>query len=229
MSDFMLVTAADTACRGARLGVLLRAYGRASRLCALPEAVPRLAPRWLCRSGQRMRQTTHISDSCTRKCTRVPTLVSCCSAAPYHPYTPLPPPPPPRSAPDDCAVAYAACVKKIQNQDSSFDPPRTPLSYTPLSFAAGGRGGGQISNAMCVKTTHPAIKPFGRRSEGVQGKVVVLVRTPFAPGRSLLCTRTCMGVRACSVQTKQRVFVSSHMRHHHLLCTLHMHARCRAQ
>ena len=217
-------TATDTACRGARLGVMLRAYGCASRLCALPEPVPRLVPCWLCRSGQRMRQTTHISDSCTYKYTRVPTLVSCCSAAPYRPYTPLPPPPPPRSPPDDCAVAYAACVKKIQNQDSSFDPPRTPLSYTPLSFAAGGRGGGQISNAMCVKTTHPAIKPFGRRSEGVQREVVVLVQTPFAPGRSLLCTRTCMGVRACSVPTKQCVCVSSHMRHHHLLCTPHMRA-----
>ena len=162
----MPVTATDTACRGARLGVLLCAYGSASRLCALPEPVPRLVPRWLCWSGQRMGQTTHISTSCTRKCTRIHTLVPCCSAPPYRPYTPRRPPPPPRSAPDDCAVAYAACVKKIQNQDSSFDPPRTPLSYTPLSFAAGGRGGGQISNAMCVKNNYPMMEPVGRRSEG---------------------------------------------------------------
>ena len=164
--------------------------GRASRLYAFAEPVPRLVPRWWYRTGQRTRQTNPFPASCTRKYTRVPTLVPCCSAAPYHPYTPLPPPPPPRSPPDDCAVAYAACVKKIHNQDSSFDPPRTPLSYTPLSFAAGGRGGGQISNAMCVKTTYPAIKPVGRRSEGVQRKVVVLVQTPFAPVgllRSVIC------------------------------------------
>ena len=147
--------------------MLLCAYVHASRLYAFPESVPRLVPRWWCRSGQRMRWTNHFSASCTRKYTRVPTPVSCCSAMPYRTYTPLPPPTPPRSPPGACVVAYAACDKKIQNQDFSFDPPRTPLSYTPLSFAAGGRGGGQISNAMCVKTTHPAIKPFGRRSEGV--------------------------------------------------------------
>ena len=170
--------------------MLLCAYGRASRLYAFPEPVPRLVPRWWCRSGQRMRWTNHFSASCTRKYTRVPTPVSCCSAMPYRTYTPLPPPTPPRSPPGACVVAYAACDKKIQNQDFSFDPPRTPLSYTPLSFAAGGRGGGQNSNAMCVKTTYPAIKPVGRRSEGVQRKVVVLVRTPFAPVgllRSVIC------------------------------------------
>ena len=157
MSDFMPVTATDTACRGARLGVFLRAYGCASRLCALPEPVSRLVPRWLCQHGQRMRQTTHISTSCTRKYTRAHTLVPCCSApAPlYRTYTSLPPstpPPPPRSPPDDCAVAYAACVKKIHNQDSSFDPPRTPLSYTPLSFAAGGAGrGSKLRCDVCKK------------------------------------------------------------------------------
>ena len=204
--------------------MLLRAYGRTSRLYAFPEPVSRLVPRWWCRSGQRMRWTNHFSASCTRKYTRVPTPVSCCSAMPYRTYTPLPPPTPPRSPPGACVVAYAACDKKIQNQDFSFDPPRTPLSYTPLSFAAGGREGIKSQNAMCVKTTHPAIKPFGRRSEGVQRKVVVLVRTPFAPGGSLLSMRTCMGVRACSVPTKQCVCVSSHMRHHHLLCTLHIRA-----
>ena len=199
-------------------------------VCAPPQSLsPRLVPRWLCRSGCGTHQNTYFPASCTRKYTRVPTPVPCCSAMPYRTYTPLTPPTPPRSPPGACVVAYAACDKKIQNQDFSFDPPRTPLSYTPLSFAAGGRGGGQISNAMCVKTTHPAIKPFGRRSEGVQREVVVLVQTPFAPGRSLLCTRTCMGVRACSVQTKQCVCVSSHMRHHHLPYTLHIRARCRAQ
>ena len=147
--------------------MLLCAYGRTSWLYASPEPAPRLVPCWLCRSGQRMRQTTHISASCTYKYTRVPTLVSCCSAALYRTYTPLPQPPPPRSPPSDCAVAYAACGKQIQNQDSSFDPPRTPLSYTPLSFAAGGRGGGQNSNAMCVKNIYPMIKPVGRQLERV--------------------------------------------------------------
>ena len=135
------------------LNVMLRAYmylyGCASRLCALPEPVPRLVPRCLCRSGQRMRQATHISTSCTRKYTRVPTPVPCCSVVPYRTYTPLPPPTPPRSPPGACVVAYAACDKKIQNQDFSFDPPRTPLSYTPLSFAAGGRGGVK-SQMQCV-------------------------------------------------------------------------------
>ena len=93
-----------------------------------------------------MHQNTYISASCTRKCTRVPTPVSYCSAMRYPTLTLLPPPPPPRSPPGACAVAYAACDKKIQNQDFSFDPPRTPLSYTPLSFAAGGREG---SNPKC--------------------------------------------------------------------------------
>ena len=129
--------------------MLLRAYGRTSRLCASPEPVPRLVPRWWCRSGQRMRWTNHFSASCTRKYTRVPTPVSCCSAMPYRTYTPLPPPTPPRSPPGACVVAYAACDKKIQNQDFSFDPPRTPLSYTPLSFAAG-RAGGAKSQMQCV-------------------------------------------------------------------------------
>ena len=97
-----------------------------------------------------MHQNTYISASCTRKYTRVPTPVSCCSAMPYRTYTPLPPPPPPRSPPGACAVAYAACARKLQNQDFSFDPPRTPLSYTPLSFAAGGRGGGgRGANLKC--------------------------------------------------------------------------------
>ena len=40
----------DTAHRDARLGVMLGAYGRASRLYAFPEPVPRLVPRWWCRS-----------------------------------------------------------------------------------------------------------------------------------------------------------------------------------
>ena len=119
-------------------------YGRASRLCAFPEHVPRLVPRWWCRSGCGTHQNTYFPASCTRKYTRVPTPVPCCSAMPYRTYTPLTPPTPPRSPPGACVVAYAACDKKIQNQDFSFDPPRTPLSYTPLSFAAGGRGGGQI-------------------------------------------------------------------------------------
>ena len=39
-----------TATRGARLVMLLCAYGRASRLYASPEPVPRLVPRWWCRS-----------------------------------------------------------------------------------------------------------------------------------------------------------------------------------
>ena len=151
------------------MGVLLRVYGRAGRLCAPPEPVPRLVPRWWYRSGKRMRWTNRFSASCTRKYTRVPTPVPCCSAMPYRTYTPLPPPTPPGSPAGACVVAYAACERKIQNQDFSFDPPRTPLSYTPLSFAAGGRGGGEVqsSNVMCVKTTDPANKPFGRQSEGV--------------------------------------------------------------
>ena len=126
--------------------MLLCAYGRASRLCAFPESVPRLVPRWWCRSGCGMHQNTYFPASYTCKYTRVPTPVSCCSAMPYRTYTPLPPPTPPRSPPGACVVAYAACDKKIQNQDFSFDPPRTPLSYTPLSFAAGGREG---SNPKC--------------------------------------------------------------------------------
>ena len=147
--------------------ILLRVYGRTSRLYASPEPAPRLVPCWLCRSGCGTHQNTYFPASCTRKYTRVPTPVPCCSAMPYRTYTPLPPPPPPRSPPGACVVAYAACDKKIQNQDFSFDPPRTPLSYTPLSFAAGGRGGGQISNAMCVKNNYPMMKPVGGRSEGV--------------------------------------------------------------
>ena len=149
--------------------VLLRVCGCVSRLYASPEPPPRLVPCWLCSSGQRMRQTNRFAASCTRKSTRVPTLVPCCSAMPHRTYTPLPPTTPPRSPPGACVVAYAACDKKIQNQDFSFDPPRTPLSYTPLSFAAGGGEGGevQISNVMCVKTTDPAIKPFGMQSKRV--------------------------------------------------------------
>ena len=142
--------------------MLLCAYGRASRLCAFPESVLRLVPRWWCRSGQRMRWTNHFSASCTRKYTRVPTPVSCCSAMPYRTYTPLPPPTPPRSPPGACAVAYAACARKLQNQDFSFDPPRTPLSYTPLSFAAGG-GEGVKSQMQCVS------KLLTRRSSPLAG------------------------------------------------------------
>ena len=152
-----------------------------------------------------MHQNIYISASCTRKCTRVPTPVSYCSAMRYPTMTLLPPPPPPRSPPGACAVAYAACARKLQNQGFSFDPPRTPLSYTPLSFAAGGagRGGGegQISNAMCVKSTDPAIKRFGRQSEGVQGEVVVLVRTPYSPVGPLRSMSACKCVRAWSVQS----------------------------
>ena len=126
--------------------MLLRVYGCTSRLYASPEPVPRLVPCWLCRSGCGTHQNTYFPASCTRKYTRVPTPVPCCSAMPYRTYTPLTPPTPPRSPPGACVVAYAACDKKIQNQDFSFDPPRTPLSYTPLSFAAGGREG---SNPKC--------------------------------------------------------------------------------
>ena len=72
---------------------------------------------------------------------------------------------------------------------------------------------------MCVKNNYPAIKPFGRRSEGVWREVVVLVQTPYASEGLLYSTRMCMGVRACSVQIKQCVCVSSRMWHHHLLCT----------
>ena len=129
--------------------MLLCAYGLASRLYAFAEPVPRLVPHWWYRTGQRTRQTNPFPASCTRKYTRVPTLVPCCSAMPYRTYTPLPPPTPPRSPPGACVVAYAACDKKIQNQDFSFDPPRTPLSYTPLSFAAGG-GEGVKSQMQCV-------------------------------------------------------------------------------
>ena len=131
------------------MGVVLGMYGRASRLCAFPEPVPRLVPFWLCCSHCRTHPNTHISAPSTLKYTRVPTPVSCCSAMPYCTLTLLPPPPPPRSPPDGCVVAYAACARKIQNQDFSFDPPHTPLSYTPLSFAAGG-GEGVKSQMQCV-------------------------------------------------------------------------------
>ena len=46
----------------------------------------------------------------------------------------------------DKRTGSGGCERKIQNQDFSFDPRRTPLSYTPLSFAAGGREG---SNPKC--------------------------------------------------------------------------------
>ena len=149
--------------------VLLCTYGRASRLYASPEHVPRLVPRWWCRSGQRMRWTNHFSASCTRKYTRVPTPVPCCLAIRYRTYTPLPLPTPPRSPPGACVVAYAACDKKIQNQDFSFDPSHPSQLHPPLLRRRGaGRGGEvQIPNAMCVKTTDPANKPFGRQSERV--------------------------------------------------------------
>ena len=146
--------------------MLLCAYGRASRLYAFPEPVPRLVPRWLYRSGCRMHQNTYFPASCTRKYTRVPTPVSCCSAMPYRTYTPLPPTTPPRSPPGACAVAYTACDKKIQNRDFSFDP-SYPSQLHPSLLRRRGAGGGQIPNAMCVKTTHPANMPFGRQSERV--------------------------------------------------------------
>ena len=126
--------------------MLLRVYGRTSRLCAFPEPVPQLVPRWWCRSGQRMRWTNHFSASCTRKYTRVPTPVPCCSAMPYRTYTPLPPPPPPRSPPGACAVAYAACARKVQNQDFSFDPSHpSQLHPSLLRRRRAGRG----SNLKC--------------------------------------------------------------------------------
>ena len=64
-----------------------------------------------------------------------------------------------------CSSVRSVCEKDTKSR-FQFDPPRTPLSYTPLSFAAErvGRGGEvQISNVMCVKTTDPANKPFGRQ------------------------------------------------------------------
>ena len=146
--------------------MLLCAYGRASRLYASPEPAPRLVPRWWYRTGQRTRQTNPFPASCTRKYTRVPTLVPCCSAMPYRTYTPLPPPTLPGSPPGACVVACAACKRNIQNQDFSFAPPRTPLSYTPLSFAAGGRGGGGAgvqSQMQCVS------KLLTRRSSPLAG------------------------------------------------------------
>ena len=42
-----------------------------------------------------------------------------------------------------CSSVRSVCEKDTKSR-FQFDPPRTPLSYTPLSFAAGGRGGGQI-------------------------------------------------------------------------------------
>ena len=140
---------------------------RAGRAPPQDLSLPGLVPCWLCRGGRRTRQNNHFPASCTRTCTRVPTPVSCCSAMPYHTYTPLPPPPPPRPPRSTCVVAYAACARKMQNQDLNFYPPRTPLRYTPLSFAAGEWGGGKISNAMCVKNNYPMSKPVGRRSERV--------------------------------------------------------------
>ena len=126
--------------------MLLCAYGRASRLYAFPEPVPRLVPRWWYRTGQRTRQTNPFPASSTRKYTRVPTLVPCCSAMPYRTYTPLPPPPPPRSPPGACVVAYAACDKKIQNQDFSFDPSHpSQLHPSLLRRRRVGRG----SNPKC--------------------------------------------------------------------------------
>ena len=97
-----------------------------------------------------MHQNTYMSASCTRKCTRVPTPVSCCSAMQYPTLTLLPPPPPPRSPPGACAVAYAACARKIQNQDFSLTP-LAPLSATPLSPSpqGGGEGGGRGANLKC--------------------------------------------------------------------------------
>ena len=128
--------------------MLLCTYGRASRLCAFPEHVSRLVPRWWCRSGQRMRWTNHFSASCTRKYTRVPTPVPCCSAMPYRTYTPLTPPTPPRSPPGACVVAYAACDKKIQNQDFSFDPSHPSQLHPSLLRCR--RAGGVKSQMQCV-------------------------------------------------------------------------------
>ena len=107
---------------------------------------PRLVPCWLCRSGQRMRQTNRFSASYTRKNTRVPTSVPCCLAIRYRTYTPLPLPTPPRSPPGACVVAYAACDKKIQNQDFSFDPSHpSQLHPSLLRRRRAGRG----SNLKC--------------------------------------------------------------------------------
>ena len=93
-----------------------------------------------------MHQNTYISASCTRKCTRVPTPVSCCSAMQYPTLTLLPPPPPPRSPPGACAVAYAACARKVQNQDFSFDPSHpSQLHPSLLRRRRAGRG----SNLKC--------------------------------------------------------------------------------
>ena len=126
--------------------MLLCTYGRASRLCAFPESVPRLVPRWWCRRDQRMCWTNHFSASCTHKYTRVPTHVPCCSAMPYLTYTPLTPPTPPRSPPGACAVAYAACAGKMQNQDFSFDPSHpSQLHPSLLRRRRAGRG----SNLKC--------------------------------------------------------------------------------
>ena len=93
-----------------------------------------------------MHQNTYISASCTRKCTRVPTPVSCCSAMQYPTLTLPPPPPPPRSPPGACAVAYAACARKVQNQDFSFDPSHpSQLHPSLLRRRRVGRG----SNLKC--------------------------------------------------------------------------------
>ena len=126
--------------------ILLRVYGRTSRLYASPEPVPRLVPRWLCRSGCGTHQNTYFPASSTLKYTRVPTPVPCCSAMLYCTYTPLPPPPPPRSPPGACAVAYAACARKVQNQDFSFDPSHpSQLHPSLLRRRRAGRG----SNLKC--------------------------------------------------------------------------------
>ena len=129
---------------------MLGAYERASRLCASPEPepIPRLVQRWLCYSHCHCRThpNTYIPASCTRKYTKVPTPVPCCSAMPYRTYTPLPPPPPPRSPPGACAVAYAACAKKLQNQDLSFDPSHPSVLHPSLLRR---RRVGRGSNLKC--------------------------------------------------------------------------------
>ena len=203
--------------------ILLRVYGRTSRLYASPEPVPRLVPRWLCRSGCGTHQNTYFPASCTRKYTRVPTPVPCCSAMPYRTYTPLPPPTPPRSPPGACVVAYAACDKKIQNQDFSFDPSHpSQLHPSLLRRRRAGRG----SNLKCdvCQNYSPGDQARWQAVGGsVEGGGSACADAMRARGTSV-STRTCMGVRACSVQIKQCVCVSSHMRHHHLLCTPHMRA-----
>ena len=146
--------------------MLLRVCGRTSRLYAFPELVPRLVPRWLCRSGCGTHQNTYFPASSTLKYTRVPTPVPCCSAMLYCTYTPLPPPPPPRSPPGACAVAYAACARKVQNQDFSFDPSH-PSQLHPSLLRRREGGEGVKSQMQCVSKllTRRTCRLAGSRGE----------------------------------------------------------------